>query len=659
MSNTFSIVAIDLSRQQEGHIRKILKKDIYILDQRYIVKDGHIINDPSSNNQGLIDGLYGENIQVQAIVGRNGSGKSSLIEIIYRIVNNFTYAVLQDAGEQTDIIFVDGLDADLYYQEKGTLYCLTCKGKDISLYKHNSDNTRESIYDSYQQSQFPTQIKLRDISQHLFYTIVTNYAPQSMISNDYACEHEKSAADSSSWMKFLFHKNDGYLAPICLVPFRDVNGAINTSRENELTLHRLSSIFIYYQLKNKESGNNSETLIDGYELGNLHYVFNRYWVNHKISEWTNMKRNLRRITPSSIFRKIVKAYGFYDDKLFVNELYFTGCIYLVLKVLNIIETYPSYSDDRYLVLTKKNYYSGNQHIDMMQSIPSKEREAAWDEVLEKLKDDESHITYKVSQTEKLLKYMQDRNCDERVNWLMDENGFTYDTYLTELYQNGVKPDFEEINKTLPPSFFDLKMKLLSIKENNAEPISFYDLSSGEKQYLCVLGAYIYHILNLQSVEKQKNRAYYNNIMLVMDEVEICFHPDYQRQFINRLVSLIREFQFNKDTKFYILLATHSPFILSDVAKGNILYLKNGEDVSEKIEVNPFCANVNDILAQSFFMEDGFSGEYAIKTVRELIAFLKGDSTNPWWNDDRAKYVTNEMIGDPILRDALRALLKDK
>ena len=42
--------------------------------------------------------LYGRNISVSAIVGCNGAGKTSLLEMMFRILNNFSYLLLSRNG---------------------------------------------------------------------------------------------------------------------------------------------------------------------------------------------------------------------------------------------------------------------------------------------------------------------------------------------------------------------------------------------------------------------------------------------------------------------------------------------------------------------------------------------------------------------------------
>ena len=116
-----------------------------------------------------------------------------------------------------------------------------------------------------------------------------------------------------------------------------------------------------------------------------------------------------------------------------------------------------------------------------------------------------------------------------------------------------------------------------------------------------------------------------------------------------------------------MLTTHSPFILSDIPISNILFLKDGRSVDPKEEkiINPYGANINDILCQSFFLEqDGFIGEHARQTILSLYDFLDDrqvrhtQHSDIQWDQTSAKRII-DLIGEPLIRESLLSLYRRK
>lgn len=168
---------------------------------------------------------------------------------------------------------------------------------------------------------------------------------------------------------------------------------------------------------------------------------------------------------------------------------------------------------------------------------------------------------------------------------------------------------------------------------------------------------------MESVEDDTFRVSYRHINLVLDEVELYSHPEYQRTFVADLLDRLSWLQINYPIKsINILLVTHSPFILSDIPKSNILYLKEGKAVTDTSSfVNTLGANVNDLLHQSFFLENGFMGEHIQRKIQSLIRFLKSDdaeSKTNEWNIKKATQFINT-LGDELVASQLRLLLAKK
>lgn len=218
---------------------------------------------------------------------------------------------------------------------------------------------------------------------------------------------------------------------------------------------------------------------------------------------------------------------------------------------------------------------------------------------------------------------------------------------------------------MPPPFYDIDVVFEKCDEQPmygfSDEFTFTSMSSGERQLMYSLSSILYHIQNLVSVNDDTFRISYKHINLVLDEVELYSHPEYQRTFIADLLDRLSWLDITYPIESVnILLVTHSPFILSDIPKNNILYLKNGKTEKETgAFVNPLGANVNDILHQSFFLENGFMGKHIQNKIESLVDFLKSQQyENKEWNLGKAeKFIS--LLGDEVVVKQLRVLLVRK
>ncbi|KAA6339072.1 hypothetical protein EZS27_012966 [termite gut metagenome] len=185
------------------------------------------------------------------------------------------------------------------------------------------------------------------------------------------------------------------------------------------------------------------------------------------------------------------------------------------------------------------------------------------------------------------------------------------------------------------------------------------MSSGERQFLFSMSTVLYHIKNLMSVpQNEDGRVKYNNFNIILDEIELCFHPEYQREFVNSLIGYLERLNNSKEYNFNIILSTHSPFILSDIPNCNVMYLKKGNIEPNKEMPETFSANINDILKQSFFLENGFIGEYAKNKINSLLNFLtEVKEKDSKWNEITAQECIS-LIGEPIIKEQLQTLFNE-
>ena len=81
-----SLSVVHILATCSSNLRKGLQQEFYQLNDRCEIRQNEVFLLPENH----LDKFFGSRINVQAVVGVNGSGKSSLFEIIYRVINNLS-----------------------------------------------------------------------------------------------------------------------------------------------------------------------------------------------------------------------------------------------------------------------------------------------------------------------------------------------------------------------------------------------------------------------------------------------------------------------------------------------------------------------------------------------------------------------------------------
>lgn len=154
-----------------------------------------------------------------------------------------------------------------------------------------------------------------------------------------------------------------------------------------------------------------------------------------------------------------------------------------------------------------------------------------------------------------------------------------------------------------------------IIKNSIKPFTYEvypPLSSGQKAILFIFA-------RIDNAIKKINIKHNNqNIIILLDEADLKLHLEWQRKLINDLITFLNSY----NNKIYILYATHSPMILSDITDDRVVFLKKNDTYSEDISDNKktFGANIYDLYHDSFFM-DQFMGQFAQKKINEIIDII--------------------------------------
>ena len=689
----------------------------YVLHHEYCIREHQAIR---LTDSALKEDFYqtgGATVSISAIVGKNGSGKSTLLDIMVRLMNNTAYALRTgiDNNGSYQLHFAECVYARMFVEShNGSIVVIEQQDHDIKMYHQEGGHIiwrYNNLIDELTWVEHPEYQGIEHcqiILANLFYSVVVNYSAYAFNINDYRSEwidcNEKYIIEEylgehqdrndiarlvendedgfvldeeRCWIGSLFHKNDAYQTPIVLNPYR-VRGNIDYNKEKDLLNERIFLLLLdnremigailggktpYSYIFRKEKEYLPQAGVDGifyskkvYDALNCINAFELMREQEVIAKTLRLANNIIDCWERCLGFRLVQNRA--DMHLGQDDDGIGALNYIVYKTLKSTYSYSKYRRFKADVCAEQNL----------------------EQLVMTLHCDTSHITLKLRRA---LTYLMFRhygtermvNGNERSNeTLLEDFGRIIIRLVDEQEEKinelkAVRPvdnlfSAEEYaalgleprgtwtrEELLPTPSMNVTLRL---DIGGGEYTGFNLLSSGEKQMIYTLGTTIYQLHHLNSAGA--GAISYSNVNLVFDEIDLYFHPEYQKGLVKRIVKMIGKMELNRVQHVNIIFATHSPFILSDVHKNNILYLDNGRDASAEVGTNPLGANINDILCQSFFLSDGFMGDYIKDKLLDFIKYLQGEERREndyhWeeWDEDFI-----HAIGDPFLKEKLREL----
>lgn len=546
--------------------------------------------------------IFPENINITAIVGENGSGKSSLFEIL-------TSRCYKD-DKKLFLIFFDKSN-----KNKLLLNGAETKNKEDFIELKEDNNTFEILVSFIIIPSFLMNNESRIIYFNNLLTKNDLLPPiiyENIIGKGYSVDNHINYMSNISTTQLLIEA---------------------TNKQEHIT--NFNKIYYSYMSKEIEK---VFTLMkkSSLELDILRFNLPKNLVINNVNFGDLIKKELKKIKDLKekklekiYLHKTLKIIKNRNKILFKNYLKFNLIILFILKLKN---------EKRYSIIEKldKKYTSIENFYDSVKKI-----------VVE--------IDYRgfFKDTDELIKKIEEIDTNNNLN---------SNNYEIKL----------DIKKVIDSSFFDIYNKLTQKFEYFLD-FGWDGLSNGEETFLYQFSR-IYHYINFDIANNK-------NIFLLIDEGEVTLHPQWQKSYINFLIDFLNK-NFANDNSYYsknihIILTSHSPFILSDLPKENVIFLKKDEktenciNVTEEMkDLKTFGANIHTLLSHGFFMQDGLMGEFAKSKIEEIKKFydenkdLKKDDSNfinkkeEFEKNKKDFYYIQSIIGEPFLQKIIKNYLDE-
>lgn len=177
--------------------------------------------------------------------------------------------------------------------------------------------------------------------------------------------------------------------------------------------------------------------------------------------------------------------------------------------------------------------------------------------------------------------------------------------------------------------------VLKGKENFLLFSEYPKVSSGEWAFIAMMSRFS-HFFKWEG----------KRVVVFLDEAETTLHPEFQSKLVKNLILFFEAFM--PGVRVHLILASHSPILLSDIPVGNVLFL---DGCSENV-TNTFGCNIFDLYHIPFEMSGGAIGKFAADKIEKVLAHIRRSAdlgrNNVFLSKEERQIV--ELTGDVFLRD---------
>jgi hypothetical protein len=147
---------------------------------------------------------------------------------------------------------------------------------------------------------------------------------------------------------------------------------------------------------------------------------------------------------------------------------------------------------------------------------------------------------------------------------------------------------------------------------------------------------------------------------MIDEGDLHFHPEMQKEYFSKLLQLLVFIFPRNDIQLFI--STHSSFIVSDLPKQNLIFMKNENGLCrvdlDNIRQDTFGANIHELFKDALFLTGSLMGDFAKSKIDEVIKWCLSNK-KATSDDTERMQKTVLLIGEPIIRSKLAEMIAEK